>query len=150
LTDLLLTARAEGLPGRLSGGLLAGLLTERLSGLLLTERLSALLLTELLLSGLHTERLSGLLSGQLPSLLPRADANELGQPRLDVALAVVRLVGDALYEIVDVDSRVEVRRADLGELVEDPVTDLPPVRPQHLLDLLRLLLVHAIISFQPA
>jgi hypothetical protein len=145
------------LPSGLLGALLAELLlTERLSGLLLTERLSGLLLTERLLPGLLTERLRGLLlTERLSSHLlllarRRSRANELRQPRLDVALAVVRLVGDALYEIVDVDSRVEIRRADLRELVEDPVADLPPVRPQHLLDLLRLLLVHAITSLQPA
>src|SRR5919109_447404 len=106
------------------------------------------LLTELLLPGLHPERLPNLQSSLLSCRCSHAD--ELLEPRLDVALAVVGLVSDALYEIVDVDSGVEVRRADLGELVKDPVTDLPPVRPQHLLDLLRLLLVHAITSLQPA
>jgi hypothetical protein len=124
----------------LPGHLLALLLT------LLAERLLAALLPRLLLAEWLLPCLQpGLLPGLLPGL-PSRNAYELLQPCLDIALAVVRAIRDALHEIVDTDRRVEVRRADLGKLVQDPVTDLPPVRPQHLLDLLGLLLLHMITS----
>jgi hypothetical protein len=123
---------------------------ERLTSLTLT---SLLLTCLLLLTALLAERLpSGLLARlllaeRLPGLLPGScHANELLQTRLDIALAVMRPVRDALHEIVDIDRRVEVGRADLRKLVEDLITDLSPVRPQQLLDLLGLLLLHVITS----
>jgi hypothetical protein len=104
------------------------------------ERLALLALLALL-PGLGSERLSttGPLAGS-------ADTRNLLQARLHVPLAVVRLVRDPLHEVIDVASRVEVRGADLPELVEDLVPQLPPVLPQLLLYLLRLLLIHFITS----
>jgi hypothetical protein len=75
-----------------------------------------------------------------------SDAYEFLQPGFHVALAVVRLVGDPLNEVVDVPGGVEICGADLAELVENLVADLPPVLPQLLFDLLRLLLVHVATS----
>ncbi len=79
-----------------------------------------------------------------------ARADELLQPGLDVALAVVGLVRDPLNEIVDVTSRVEVRGADLSEFIEKSVPDLLPVLPQLLFDLLLLLLLcHHVFFLSP-
>jgi hypothetical protein len=114
-------------------------------------RLALLRLALLRLSLRRGERLPALprLLPQRRSLtslagLPGRDSNEFLQSRLDVPLAVMCPVRDPLYEIVDVDGGVKVRRTDLGELVKNPVPDLPPVLPQLLLDLLGLLLLHVI------
>jgi hypothetical protein len=84
------------------------------------------------------------LLGLLLALLARPDSCQLLQPVLDELLAVVSLVRNPLYEIVDVARGIDVGRSHLGELVEDPIPDLLPVLAQLLLDLLCLLLVHAV------
>ncbi|CAI7980854.1 hypothetical protein FRAHR75_80137 [Frankia sp. Hr75.2] len=73
------------------------------------------------------------------------DTGQLAQAVLDVPLAVVRLVRDTGDEVVDVGGGVEVRRADLAELVEDAVAQLPPVLAQLLLHLAPLLLDLALL-----
>ncbi|SNQ50555.1 hypothetical protein FRACA_480044 [Frankia canadensis] len=54
---------------------------------------------------------------------------------------MVRAVRDPRDEVVDAGRGVDVRRADLAELVEQAVTQLSPVLPQLLLELLTLLLL---------
>jgi len=70
-----------------------------------------------------------------------ADADQVAETVLDVPLAVVGLVRDAGDEVVDAGGGIEVRGADLTELVKQPVTELPPVLTQLLLNLLTLLLL---------
>ncbi|CAI7979627.1 conserved hypothetical protein [Frankia sp. Hr75.2] len=82
--------------------------------------------------------------------LASSDTRQLPETVLDVALTVVRLVRDPRDEVIDVGRGVEVRRADLTELVEDVVAELPPVLAQlllYLLALLILLLGHVMIPF---
>ncbi len=117
----------------------AGLAAERLALLALLPLLALLLAKAALAAAL-------LLAAELAADTS-ARADELLQPGLDVALAVVSLVRDPLNEIVDVTSRVEVRGADLSEFIEKSVPDLLPVLPQLLFDLLLLLLLcHHVFS----
>lgn len=110
--------------------------------LLGAETLLALLALVALLAA--TEALAGL-------TLAAADTGQLTQAVLDVTLAVVRLVRDPGDEVIDVGRGVEVRRADLTELVKEAVAELPPVLTELLLHLLALLLLlllaHLLIPF---
>ncbi|SNQ45368.1 hypothetical protein FRACA_10127 [Frankia canadensis] len=79
--------------------------------------------------------------------LTAADSGEVQETVLHVPLAVVRLVRDALHEVVHVGRGVEVRGAYLSKLVENAVTGLPPVLAKLLLQLLCLLLLsHYVVS----
>ncbi|CAO5244164.1 hypothetical protein FAGKG844_350008 [Frankia sp. AgKG'84/4] len=83
--------------------------------------------------------------------LDRADTREVTQAVLDVTLAVVRPVGDPRDEVVDPGGGIQVRGADLTELVQNLVAQSLPVLAELLLDLstllLLLLLAHVSIPF---
>ncbi len=96
------------------------------------ERLVLVLV--LLVAALATLRGAEALA-EVPALAA-ADTHELVEAVLDVTLAVVRLVRDACDEVVHAGGAVDIRGADLAELVQDAVAELLPVLPKLLLDLL--------------
>lgn len=91
-----------------------------------TTRPSSLLLPRGLPEGLALLARLTLLGKWLAATFA-ADTREFLETGLDIPLTVVRLVGNTLRQVVHVTGRVEIRSADLTELVKNLIPDLTPV-----------------------